>query len=176
MGLLRDCRSDRPLSFYRLSGAACAIASSQGSCKPSLLPTQLVEIWGRSSIEHSHVYPRACKLIVQDSKIADRRRLSPLEICLRCVCALRRSYCVETVRLPNKSLYCIARERPRPHHPFYTPARSLGWSRIEAVRIACAEVSECVLSADITEAKRTQTGDLLIVANQPPTQSGVAQS
>jgi hypothetical protein len=164
VGLLRDCRSDRPLSFYRPSGATCAIASTQGSCKPSLLPARLVETWGRSSIGHGHVYPRACKSIAQDSKIADRCRLLPLEICLRCACALRRSYCVETVRLPNKSLYCIARERPRPHHPFHTPARSLGWSRIEAVRVACAEVSECVLSADVTEAKRTQTGDLLIGA------------
>jgi hypothetical protein len=52
----------------------------------------------------------------------------------------------------------------------HAPAKSLDWS------IACAAVSEYIILAGATEAKRTQTEDLLSAANQPPTRCGVTRS
>lgn len=54
----------------------------------------------------------------------------------------------------------VAKEGSELHHPFMTLARSLGWSRIEAVR---------VLLVDASEAERPHTGILLSVVDQPLT-------
>jgi hypothetical protein len=77
---------------------------------------------------------------------------------------------------PKQKLVLYYQRTVQTSSSVHTPAKSLGWSRIEAVRIACAAVSEYILSAGATEAKRTQTEDLLSAANQPPTRCGVTRS
>jgi hypothetical protein len=77
---------------------------------------------------------------------------------------------------PKQKLVLYYQRTVQTSSSVHTPGKSLGWSIIEAVRIACAAVSEYILSAGATEAKRTQTEDLLSAANQPPTRCGVTRS